>query len=108
VVFADPDDESADAHFRDEWNAWRPEVPLVSLRSEHRSLAPPLVDYLKAVEAEDKYHRLVVLIPEVAPSRPWLWLLHNQRGVILDRAIRKGTVNVVLCRLRFRLETLTR
>jgi hypothetical protein len=51
---------------------------------------------------------LVVLIPEVAPSRPWLWLLHNQRGLILDRAIRKGTANVVLCRLRFRLETLTR
>ena len=50
----------------------------------------------------------MVLIPEVAPSRPWLWLLHNQRGLILDRAIRKGTANVVLCRLRFRLETLTR
>ncbi|HEY6792628.1 MAG TPA: APC family permease, partial [Trebonia sp.] len=108
VVFADPDEESADAHFRQEWNEWRPEVPLLSLRSEHRSLAPPLVKYLKAVEAEHRYHRLVVLIPEVAPSRPWLWLLHNQRGVILDRAIRKGTANVVLCRLRFRLETLTR
>jgi len=108
VVFADPDDESTDARFREEWHEWRPEVPLVSLRSQHRSLAPPLVDYLKTVEAEDKYHRLVVLIPEVAPSRPWLWLLHNQRGVILDRAIRKGTANVVLCRLRYRLETLTR
>jgi hypothetical protein len=39
VVFADPDEESADAHFRQEWNEWRPEVPLLSLRSEHRSLA---------------------------------------------------------------------
>jgi hypothetical protein len=58
-------------------------------------------------EADDKYHRLVVLIPEVEPSKWWEWLLHNQRGIILERAIRRGTSNVVLCRLRYRLETLT-
>jgi len=33
-------------------------------------------------------------------------LLFNQRGVILDRAIRRDTANVVLCRLRYRLEQL--
>jgi hypothetical protein len=31
-------------------------------------------------------------------------LLYNQRGAILGRAIRRGTANVVLCRLRYRLE----
>ena len=46
----------------------------------------------------------MVLIPEVQPKRFWYYLLFNQRGVILDRAIRRGTVNVVLCRLRYRLE----
>ena len=108
VVFTDSDDDPApDVSFRDEWRAWRPEVPLITLRSPHRSLEKPIVSYLQAIEAEDKYHRLVVLIPEVAPARPWQWLLHNQRGVILDRAIRRGTHNVVLCRLRYRLETLT-
>ena len=30
--------------------------------------------------------------------------MFNQRGVILDRAIRRGPANVVLCRLRYRLE----
>jgi hypothetical protein len=64
------------------------------------------VSYLQAVEAEDRYHRLVVLIPEVEPLHPWQALLHNQRGIILDRAIRRGTRNVVLCRLRYRLGTL--
>jgi amino acid transporter len=108
VVFTDSDDDPApDVSFRDEWRAWRPEVPLITLRSAHRSLAAPIVSYLQSIEAEDKYHRLVVLIPEVDPARPWQWLLHNQRGVILDRAIRRGTQNVVLCRLRYRLETLT-
>jgi amino acid transporter len=95
-----------DASFREQWNAWRPEVPLITLRTVHRSLAKPIVHYLRQLEAADKYHRLVVLIPEVQPTGPLQWLLHNQRGIILDRAIRRGTANVVLCRLRYRLETL--
>ena len=111
VVYTDADEEpqeAADVAFRAEWEAWRPEVPLLALRSAHRSLAKPIVAYLRSVEAEDKYHRLVVLIPEVEPARPSEWILHNQRGIILDRAIRRDTSNVVLCRLRYRLATLTR
>ena len=114
VVYTDSDDDAdsgagapaPDASFREQWQAWRPEVPLITLRSAHRSLAKPIVHYLRELEAEDKYHRLVVLIPEVQPTGPLQWLLHNQRGIILDRAIRRGTANVVLCRLRYRLETL--
>jgi amino acid transporter len=104
---ADNPDDVPDVDFRAEWEAWRPEVPLLTLRSAHRSLAKPIVHYLHSVEADDKYHRLVVLIPEVEPSKPWEWILHNQRGIILERAIRRGTSNVVLCRLRYRLATLT-
>jgi len=114
VVYTDSDDDSdsetgaqaPDASFHEQWQAWRPEVPLITLRSVHRSLAKPIVHYLRQLEAEDTYHRLVVLIPEVQPTGPLQWLLHNQRGIILDRAIRRGTANVVLCRLRYRLETL--
>jgi amino acid transporter len=110
VVYTDEADDPndvPDVDFRAEWEAWRPEVPLLTLRSDHRSLAKPIVHYLRSVEADDRYHRLVVLIPEVEPSKPWEWILHNQRGIILDRAIRRGTSNVVLCRLRYRLATLT-
>lgn len=107
VVFTDSDDElPADVSFRDQWNAWWPEVLPITLRSAHRSIAKPIVSCLRAVEAEDKYHRLVVLIPGVQPPSPWQWLLHNQRGLILDHAIRRGTENVVLCRLRYRLGAL--
>ncbi len=121
VVYTDSDGDAGDAQgdsdsetgapepgapFHEQWQAWRPEVPLVTLRSAHRSLAKPIVRYLRQIEAEDKYHRLVVLIPEVQPTGPLEWLLHNQRGIILDHAIRRGTANVVLCRLRYRLETL--
>lgn len=86
--------------------AGTPNVPLITLRSTHRSIAKPIVNYLCDIEAKDKYHKLVVLIPEVQPRRFWDYLLFNRRGVILDRAIRRGTANVVLCRLRYRLEQL--
>ncbi len=104
VSFADPEEEAADAAFHARWDQWHPNVPLITLHSVHRSIAKPIVKYLCALEAEDKYHQLVVLIPEVQPRSFWYYLFFNQRGVILDRAIRRGTVNVVLCRLRYRLE----
>jgi amino acid transporter len=104
VCFIDPEDEAADVSFRDRWEKWHPNVPLITLRSTHRSIAKPIVKYLCDIEAKDRYHKLVVLIPEVQPRRFWDYLLFNQRGVILDRAIRRGTASVVLCRLRYRLE----
>jgi amino acid transporter len=104
VCFTDAEDEAADVSFRDQWEQWHPNVPLITLTSVHRAIAPPIVKYLCELEEQDTYQQLVVLIPEVQPKRFWYYLLFNQRGVILDRAIRRGTVNVVLCRLRYRLE----
>ena len=104
VSFIDPDDEAAEESFRQHWEQWRPNVPLVTLRTAHRSIAKPIVKYLCEIEAKDRYHKIVVLIPEVQPPRFWDYLLFNRRGAILDRAIRRGTANVVLCRLRYRLE----
>ena len=107
VCYADADDTEVDAHFRAQWDAWHPDVPLVTLRSTRRSLSPPIVDYLHKTENSDRYHRLVVLIPEVQPNRRWQQILHNQRGFVLNRAIERGTVNVVICRLRFKLSAVT-
>ena len=104
VCFADPEDEAADVSFRYRWEEWHPNVPLITLRTAHRSITRPIVKYLCQIEATDNYHRLVVLIPEVQPPKFWEYLLFNQRGAILDHAIRHGTANVVLCRLRYRLE----
>ncbi|WP_285784615.1 APC family permease [Microbispora sp. NBRC 16548] len=81
------------------WNAWRPDVPLVVLHSHTRSLTRPIVDYLRAVAAENRHDRIVVLIPEMHLPKPWQRLLQNQRGAVLDRAIRRNT-DAVICRLR--------
>jgi hypothetical protein len=107
VCYASPEDEVADARFRDRWEAWHPNVPLVTLHARHRSLAPPIVKYLRGLEAEDRHDRLLVLIPEVRPAHRWQWILHNQRGGVLQRAIQSDTVNVVICRLRYQLATVS-
>jgi hypothetical protein len=103
VCYGDPEEEKAVAGFSRQWAEWDPDVPLITLPTMHRSLAPPIVKYLRTLEAEARYQRVVVLIPEVQPARPWQWILHNQRGSVLNRAIRQGTENVVICRLRFRM-----
>jgi amino acid transporter len=103
VCYGDPEEEKVVASFSRQWEEWDPDVPLVTLPTAHRSLAPPIVKYLRTLEAEARYQRVVVLIPEVQPARPWQWILHNQRGSVLNRAIRQGTENVVICRLRFRM-----
>ncbi len=105
VCYSEAEDEESHLHLREQWEEWHPGVPLVTLHSQHRSLAPPIVDYLHDLEKSDQYDRIVVLIPEVQPARPWQRILHNQRGFVLDRAIQKGTVNVVICRLHFQLGT---
>lgn len=105
VCYADPEDTEADHRFHQEWEAWQPQIPLVTLHTSHRSLAPPLVEYLRQIEDDDEYERLVVLIPEVRPEHAWMQILFNQRGAVLDRAIRRGTRDVVICRLRYSLST---
>jgi amino acid transporter len=104
VEFTDAEDEAAHDSLRERWEVWQPNIPLITLTSTHRSIAKPIVKYLCDIEAKDQYHKLVVLIPEIQPRRFWDYLLLNQRGVILDYAIRRGTADVVLCRLRYRLE----
>jgi amino acid transporter len=105
VCYSEAEDEELHGHLREQWEQWHPGVPLVTLHSAHRSLAPPIVEYLHDLEASDQYERIVVLIPEVQPARAWQRVLHNQRGFVLERAIQKDTVNVVICRLHFQLAT---
>jgi len=105
IVYDDPENPDAEDRFRRLWSQWDVRVPLVTLHARRRSLGPPIVDYLRTLEDADTHRRLVVLIAELEPMRPWEWILHNQRGLVLDHAIRAGTANVVICRIRFRPTT---
>jgi amino acid transporter len=104
VTHPDENDRPVAARLEADWTAWNPHVPLTVLVSPSRSLTRPIVDYLRRVDAEDAHDRLVVLIPEMHLSRPWQRLLQNQRGPVLDRAIRRNT-DAVIARLRFPIDT---
>jgi len=103
VCFGESEDDAADAKLRQQWDEWNPGVPLKTLRSAHRSLGTPVVDYLRELEQTDSHDQLVVLIPEVYSPHPWRRLLHNQRGFVLEQAIQHATSDIVICRLRYRL-----
>ena len=105
VVHAEGDDEdrAAAAALRDSWDRWQPGVPLIGLPSVHRELSRPLVTYLREVCAAHAYDRVTVLIPEVEPAHWWTWPLHNQRGALIARAVRRGS-SANICRLRLRLD----
>ena len=105
VCFDDAEGELANQKLCEQWEEWRPGVPLVTLHSRQRSLGAPIVDYLRDLEQQDTHDELVVLIPEVHAAHPWQRILHNQRGFVLEQAIQHGTENVVICRLRYRLPT---
>jgi amino acid transporter len=103
VCYDDTEDHEADERLRQQWEQWHPNVPLVTLHSRQRSLGQPIVDYLQELEQEPGHDQLVVLIPEVLEAHPWQRILHNQRGFVLEQAIQRGTQDVVVCRLRYRL-----
>ena len=107
VCYDEPDDIVATDRFKDQWSQWHQDVPLVTLHSRQRQLGPPVVQYLRELEQSNRQDQLVVLIPEVQAARPWQRILHNQRGFVLEQAIQHGAPDVVICRLRYRLGTIS-
>ena len=107
VCYDAPEDQAATERLREQWAEWHQEVPLVTLHSEHRSLGPPIVAYLRELAQTNRRDQLVVLIPEVQAARPWQRVLHNQRGFVLEQAIQHGAPDVVICRLRYRLNLIS-
>lgn len=104
VVHTDPDaeDRQAAEALRRDWELWQPGVPLLEAPDAHRRLGRPLVDFVNELGTEHAYDRITVLIAEVEPVHVWQRALQNQRGALIDRALRLGT-NAVVCRLRLRM-----
>ncbi len=80
-----------------EWEAWDPGVRLVTLTSQHTSIVRPLLRFIRSLEVRAQ-GRVLVLIPEVIPRRPWQRLLHNRIGVMLAAHLRAQR-NVIVAML---------
>jgi amino acid transporter len=83
------------------WKSWDPGVPLVILSSEYHSVVRPLLRYISSLKPTAA-HRVVVLIPVVAPRHLWQQAFHNHLDLLLTAALERRR-NVVVARLTFPL-----
>ncbi len=82
--------------FKREWERLVPvrEISLIQIESPYRSLLGPLLSYIDALDRQNPDDTITVVLPEVLPSRPWEYLLHNQSALRLKAALlfRSNTV----------------
>ena len=86
-----------------EWREFVPDIPLVILDSEHRSLIEPIEDYIDELLEREPIDQVTVIIPEFYPRKWWHHLLHNQSAWILRLALMKKP-KVVVATVRYFLE----
>jgi len=83
------------------WREWDPGYELKVLPSPHRSLVAPTVQFVKT--EIDKGREVTVLLAQVEPRRWRHKLLYNQRGPILEAALRART-NAAIASVSFRID----
>jgi amino acid transporter len=94
------DDDRAEA-LQAEWDRWSPGIQLRILRSATRSISEPMLDYLCSPPISN-LPEVLVLIPELEPSKLRHKLLQNQRGIVLANQLRRHT-DVKVARMPYRL-----
>ncbi|WFE53190.1 APC family permease [Micromonospora sp. WMMD1155] len=91
------DEPTAGERVRAEWETWHPHVPLAVVESTDRDLGRPFAEHLRRHHAG---RHVFVIIPEVDPARRWERILRNNRGTVLEHAVRRHT-DAIVCRMRF-------
>jgi hypothetical protein len=84
-----------------DWDRWQPGVRLVILHPATRSVTAPILDFLGSPEIR-AHRQVLVLLPEVEPSKWRHRILQNQRDIILAGALRRHS-NVNVASVPFRL-----
>jgi amino acid transporter len=100
VALAVAGDEQERDRIEHEWATWRCDVPIEVIVDKHRSLVRTVVRYVEAEDREDV--TFTVLIPEIVPRKRRHEILHNQRGELLEAALKRHT-SVVIAILPFHL-----
>ena len=76
-----------------QWQDWDPGVELTVLPSPHRSLVTPTINFVRS--EIDKGRHVTVLLAQVSPKRWRHRLLYNQRGPLLEAALRTRTDAII-------------
>ncbi len=94
-------DEEAASALEQQWERWQPGVPLTILRSPSRSIAKPMLAFIRSLQSSGR-GSLLVLIPEVEPQKRRHRILQNQRGIVLANVLRRHS-DVTVARIAFKL-----
>jgi amino acid transporter len=78
------DDESLEK-MKVKWEEWGSPCPLVTLKSEYRSLLQPLSSFINKLEVEEdgKPDHIHLIIAQFIPNKWWQHALHNQSSLLI-------------------------
>ncbi|OPH54788.1 amino acid permease [Paenibacillus ferrarius] len=98
-------DRDAEKQFEEKWQTWQPDVRLVTLHSQYRSIIHPLTKFIDTVEhkANEANFRVTVLIPQFIPKKSWHNILHNQSSLLI-RAFLLYRRNLVVTTVPYHLK----
>jgi amino acid transporter len=86
AVHVGTSEESA-REFRRRWEAWAGKVPLDVIESPYRSLVPPLLAYIDALQKREPERPITVVLASFVPHSWWEWLLHSQTALRLKASL---------------------
>jgi amino acid transporter len=102
IAVAVAGDEEERRQIHDDWKQWECSVPLEVLIDPHRSLVRSVLKYVDSVPRDEA--TVTVLIPELIPAKRRREILHNQRGRLLEAAL-KSRSDIVVATLPFHLRS---
>ena len=79
--------EESATEFSKRWDKWAGKVPLDVIESPYRSLVPPLLRYIDALQAKDPDRPITVVLASFVPHSWWEWLLHSQTALRLKASL---------------------
>lgn len=82
-------DKEVEKDFEEKWEKWQPDIRLVTLHSQYRSVVTPLIKFLDKIEhiANESNSQITVVIPQFIPKKGWHNILHNQSGLFIRSSL---------------------
>jgi amino acid transporter len=80
-----PFEREDEALFEEKWSKWRPDIRLVTLHSQYRSIIHPLSKFIDTVQrkANESSFQVTVIIPQFIPKKGWHNILHNHTSFMI-------------------------
>ncbi|MDO7907249.1 APC family permease [Paenibacillus sp. JX-17] len=80
-----PFEREEEVVFEKKWEAWQPDIRLVTLYSPYRSIIHPLSKFIDTVQrkAQESDYQVTVMIPQFIPKKGWHNILHNQSSLLI-------------------------